>query len=284
MKAHPTTKHVPGRLSLAGPLRSFLPVALASAWVSQAHAVDVDSEIILLVDVTRPGLSDTQFGQLMDGYASAFTSSNVIDSIQSGYYGRVAVSMMFYGNTSTQISGIQWMEIGSLSQAQQFAAIARSLTMPFVVGTADVGAALTAATLSFGTETGGSANGFESVVQMVEVATARRPANATATSAAAGSDFALTSGVDLINSLALGGQANQIDAFYEANVIGTTLPGVTPSGTTSPINGTLATTINGLFAQTTQTGATASLNAIPEPNVLFGLLPAAFLMFRRRRA
>jgi hypothetical protein len=283
MKSHPPTECAPARPSLVGPLRFLLPVALASALASQARAVNVDSEIVLLVDVTRPGLSDTQFSQLMDGYASAFTSTNVIDSIQSGYYGRVAVSMMFYGNTNTQIAGIQWMEIGSLSQAQQFAAIARSLTMPFVTGSADVGAALTAATLTFGTETGGTANGFESVVQMVEVATARRQPNQTAATAAAGSDFAMNSGVDLINSLALGNQATQIDAFYEANVIGSTIPGVSPTGTTSPINGTLATTINSLFAETTQNGATASMNAIPEPNVLFGLVPAVFILFRRRR-
>lgn len=283
MKTHPLTERAAVRPSLVGPLRFLLPVALASVLASQARAVNVDSEIVLLVDVTRPGLSDTQFSQLMDGYASAFTSVDVIDSIQSGYYGRVAVSMMFYGNTNTQIAGIQWMEIGSLSQAQQFAALARSLTMPFATGTADVGAALSAATLTFGTETGGTSNGFESVVQMVEVATARRQPNPTAASAAAGSDFAMNSGVDLINSLAMGNQANQIDAFYEANVIGSTIPGVSPTSTTSPINGTLATTINGLFAETTQTGATASINAIPEPNVLLGLFPAVAILFRRRR-
>ncbi len=148
MKTHLSTENTPARPSLVGPLRAFLAVALASVLVSQVRAVNVDSEIVLLVDVTRPGLSDSQFSQLMDGYASAFTSSNVIDSIQSGYYGRVAVSMMFYGNTGNQTTGIQWMEIGSLSQAQQFAAIARSLTMPFVVGNADIGSALMAATLS----------------------------------------------------------------------------------------------------------------------------------------
>ncbi len=282
MKTHPLIER-PFRPSLAGSARSFTIVALALSWVYQARAVNVDSEIVLLVDVTRPGLSSTQFSQLMDGYATAFTSTDVIDSIQSGYYGRVAVSMMFYGNSSTQITGIEWMEIGSLSQAQQFAALARSLTMPFAVGVADVGTALTAATLSFGTETGGTDNGFQSMVQMVEVATARNQPNPTAASAAAGSGFALNSGVDLINALALGNQANQIDAFYEANVIGSTIPGVSPMSTSSPLNATLAATISGMFTDTVQTGATVSANAVPEPNALIGLIPAAFVLLKRRR-
>jgi hypothetical protein len=146
-----------------------------------------------------------------------------------------------------------------------------------------VGAALTAAVLSFGTETGGAANGFESVVQVVEVATSRRPQNNTAASTAAASTAALASGVDLINSLALGSQADQIDAFYTENVIGSTLPGVMPSSTTSPINSALASTVNTMFSETTQIGADASVNAVPEPNALFSLIPATLLLLKRRR-
>lgn len=283
MKTHPY-RSLARPASLPGWLWVLATGFLVAVPLHHARAVDVDSEIVLLVDVTKPGLSDTQFSLLMDGYANAFTSSSVIDSIQSGYYGRVAVSMMFYGNASTQITGIPWMEIGSLSQAQQFASIARGLTMPTVNGVANVGAALTAATLSFGTETGGTANGFESVVQMVEVATSRRPQNNTAASTSAASAAALTSGVDLINSLALGSQANQIDAFYTANVIGSTLPGVAPSSTTSPINGALAGTINTMFSETTQIGADTSINAVPEPTGLLGLIPASLLLLKRRRA
>lgn len=282
MKPHPfrnqsTPSALPGWLWV---LAIGFPVV---APLNEVRALNVDSEIVLLVDITKPGLTENQFDLLMDGYANAFTSGTVIDSIQSGYYGRVAVSMMFYGNTSTQLTGIPWMAIGSLSQAEQFAVLARSMTMPLSNGQADVGAALTAAAQSFGTETGGTANGFESVVQMVEVATSKSQANNTAGPTSIASAAALASGVDLINSLALGNQANKIDDFYTANVIGSTLPGVTPTSTTSPIDSALAGTINTMFSETTQIGAEASVNAVPEPSALFGLIPATLLLMKRRR-
>lgn len=265
------------------PLTRAIAYCGLAACVLPAHAESVDSELVLLVDVTRPGLSTTEFSRLMDGYATAFTSAEVLDSIQSGALGRIAVSMMFYGNSSTQVTGIPWMMIGNQSQADQFAALARNLTMPFATGVADVGSALTNASFSFGTETGGADNGFQSSVQIIEVATAKNQPKNTASSASTGSAAALDSGVDLINALALGNQANAIDTFYTANVIGSTIDGVSPTSTTAPINGTLAASVSMVLNNTVQTGATASVNAVPEPSAIFGLIPATLLLLKRRR-
>jgi hypothetical protein len=143
---------------------------------------------------------------------------------------------------------------------------------------------LAAATLSFGTETGGAANGFESVVQIIEVASARPPANGSAGAAAASSANALADGVDLINSLGVGNRANQVDAFYSANVIGSTIPGVSPSNSTSPINGALASAMTGFLDTGVQIGATASNAAVPEPSTALGLIPALLLLIRRKRS
>jgi hypothetical protein len=254
-----------------------------SGWLAQVHAENVDSELVLLVDITRPGLSNPEFSRLMDGYASAFTSTEILDSIQSGAYGRIAVSMMFFGNASTQIVGIPWMTIGNTSQAQQFADLVRNVPRPFSVSSPNAGAALTAATLSFGTETGGVSNGFESVVQIIEVASGAVPQNGTAGATATSSSNALASGVDLINALALGNRANAVDSFYTANVIGSTIDGVPASSDTSAINGALAATMSGLMSETIQTGATASTTAVPEPSSMLGLIPATLLLLRRRR-
>lgn len=284
MKAKHTHTLMPRRES-----RPQLSLALAMAMCSLAaclaetRAETVDSEMVLLVDITRPGLSTTQFNQLMDGYATAFTSSQVLDSIQSGQYGRIAVSMMFYGNSSTQIVGIPWMEIGNLTQAQQFATLARSLAMPFSVSSADLGTALTTASMSFGSETGYADNGFQSVVQTIEIASAKAQPAGTGTVTATSSAAALASGVDLINGVALGNQASAIDNFYTNNVIGSTIPGVLATSTTSAINGALASTISGLMNDTVQTGATLSVTAVPEPSSLLGLIPATLLLLRRRR-
>jgi hypothetical protein len=280
---HKTTNHPRGRRSHPPLIRAMSFGILASAWIAQVHAENVDSEIVLLVDITRSGLNDSQFSDLMDGYATAFSSSDILNSIQSGAYGRIAVTIMFFGDSSIQTTGVPWMMIGNLAEAQQFASLARNVARPFSATSPDVGAGLAAATQSFGSETGGPANGFESVVQIIEVASSRPPANSMAGTAAASSADALADGVDLINSMGLGNRATQVDAFYAANVIGSTIPGVTPSSSTSPLNGTLATVMTGFLDSTVQEGATASNTAVPEPSTTLGLIPAMLLLIRRKR-
>jgi len=255
----------------------------ASGWLAPARAENVDSEIVLLVDIARPELSKTEFDRLLSGYANAFTSTQVLNSIQSGVYGRIAVSMMLFADTSTQAVGVPWMTIGSAADAQSFASMVLNVTRPNAFAPSDAGAALTAAAASFGSETGHAGNGFESQVQIVEVASASSPSAAMAASTAASRTNALASGVDLINSLALGNFSNAINTFYSANVIGSTIQGVAATSSSSALNGTLATKMNGLFTETVQTGATTATAAVPEPSSLLGLLPATLLLLMRRR-
>lgn len=268
-------------LSLVGAMS--LGIA-ASGWLAQqAHAENVDSEIVLLVDIVRPELSTNEFNRLLDGYANSFTSTQILDSIQSGVYGRIAVSMMLYGGASTQVVGIPWMTIGNAAEAQTFASLVRNVTRPNTFAYSNAGAALPVATASFGTETGGTSNGFESAVQIIEVASAGLPSASMAASTAASSANALASGVDLINALALGNFASSIDSFYSANVIGSTLPGVAATSSSSAFNGALSTTMGGMLTETVQTGAIVSVAAVPEPSVFAVLLPTTLLLLKRRR-
>jgi len=282
----PTTKHtlkVPqSQLRLALALSFGL---LSAGALQQAQAITVDSEILLLVDAARPGLSQTNYNRLMSSYATSFTNTQMIDSIQSGSTGRIAVSLMFYGTTSSQRVGIPWMMIGNLSQAQSFAALVNSLALPTnLTGTPDVGSALTAATRSFGTETGNAGNGFESAVQIIEVATTRSPVTRLRNSAIASSDNALASGVDLINSMILGTGRAAVNSFYQANVIGSTINGVNATSLIGPFNNTLATSMGGQLRQTLQAGAASSITAIPEPSTWLAMIPAALLIWKRRNS
>lgn len=252
--------------------------------LSPAQAVNVDSELVLLVDVTSSALNNSQFNDLMDGYAAAFSSSQIMDSIQAGAYKKIAVSMMFFGTTNTQQVGIPWMEIGNNTQALQFATLLQNVNRPNYGGTSDVASALTAATFSFGTETGNGSNGFESEVQIVEVAASKKPNNNTAAATATSSDSSLTSGVDMINSIALGNQADTVDAFYSANVIGSTIQGVPATHGTSSLNGTLAANLGSMLSSTVQTGAnTAMVTAVPEPSASLALAAGVLLLLKRRR-
>lgn len=249
---------------------------------SKAEAENVDTELVLLVDITPRGLNGSEFDQVMESYASAFTSSQVLDSIQSGVYGQIAVSLMFYGNASTQVVGIPWMMIGNATEAETFATLARAVNRPFSIGSPSVGSALTAATLSFGSETGGPGNGFESNAQIIEIAAATVPLGGTAAVEAA-RDSALASGVDLINSIALGNRGPAIESYYASNVIGGEAGGVVATSSSSPINGGLAGVIANQMNGGVSAGANESLSAVPEPSSALALLSGLALLLIRRR-
>jgi len=256
---------------------------LAISIPAQIRAEAVDTELLLLVDIVRPELSNRNFNRLMEGYAATFTSSQMMDSIQSGATGKIAAALMFYGGTNEQIIGVPWMSIGSPSDAATFASLLQAATRPRTFSYSDPGAALNATTASFGTETGGNSNGFESVTQIIEVASSGIPSNSMAASTAASRTNALASGVDLINTVALGLFSDEIQTFYSANVVGSTIPGVAPTVTASPLNGSLSAAIGALLITTTGTGAAVSITAVPEPSILTAFSAAALLFFRRRR-
>ncbi|MGL4400347.1 MAG: DUF1194 domain-containing protein [Luteolibacter sp.] len=268
-------------------LLSYLPSVFAMSLVAgiglsgRVHAIAVDSEIVLLVDINPAGLTQQNFNTLMDAYAASFSSAEVLNSIQSGAIGRIAVSLMFYGSPSVQQVGIPWMSIANSSDAADFAALANNLTRPASNRTSAPAPALTAATLSFGTETGGASNGFESTIQIIDIAASSVPNRRNSAAVPAAGDAALASGVDLINTMALGGAARSanIANYYTTNVVGSTLPGVQPSVTASRFNGNLEV----VMATTFSDNVDAALAAVPEPNVTLGLLAGAGLLLGIRR-
>lgn len=270
----------PVRLPVAGVLGLCF---VFSAWPVTVQAEAVDSELVLLVDIVQPELSNTNFTRLLNGYADTFSSSQMLSSIQSGTTGKIAVSMMLFGGSTMQLIGVPWTMISNATEALNFANAVRNVTRPTTFAFSNPATALAAATTLFGTETGAAANGFESAVQVIEVATAGIPSNSMASAAASSSANALASGVDIINTLALGTFSNSIDTFYSANVIGSTIPGVPASTTTAPLNGALGNTMNSLLGETVQTGANVSVSSVPEPSSIVALLPATMFLLRRRR-
>lgn len=274
--AHPLSR---GLLSnLPSVLAMSLGIAVAGL-SGQAHALAVDSELLLLVDVNNGSLSQRQFSTLMSSYASSFTSSEVLTSIQSGNYGRIAVSLMFYGNSSVQRVGIPWMSISNSTEAANFATLATSLTRPVSRGSSAPAPALAAATRSFGTETGNASNGFESSLQLIDIAATSVPNRANSTGVAAAGDAALAAGVDLINTLALGTRSAAISSYYTTNVIGSTIAGVNATTSTSAINQTLAPTMTNVLVQ----NVGSNIVAVPEPEPALSLLSAVGLVLMRRR-
>lgn len=283
MKAH--TRPDQGLLSRLPLARTMSLGIIAAGMLAPAKAVNVDSELVLLVDATQAGLTTNQFNRLMDGYTSVFSGTQILDSIQAGAYGKIAVSLMFFGNSNSFDVGIPWMEISNSTQALQFANLLQTVNRPTYTGASNVAAALTSAAFTFGTETGGAANGFESEVQILEILASRVPTASAAAATTAASNVVLAAGVDMINSVAVGGQASAIDAFYTANVIGSTISGAPPTSSTSTLNATaIAGNLNTAINNTVQTGAATSMvTAVPEPDTSLALAAGVLLLIKRRR-
>lgn len=265
-----------------GPL-SRLSVAFAVFMIAgfglhgRAHALAVDSELVLLVDVSQSGLNKNEFDTVLGNYASALSSPQVLNSIQAGTYGRIAVSLMLYGNSSFQQIGIPWMSIGGAADAAQFAALAASVTKPNAVGFPATGAAITAAAASFGTEPLPS-NGFESSLQIIDIIAAVEPRAADQVADRSASQAARDSGVELINSIALGNKAAAISSYYTDFVIGSTVPGMAATSTTSGVNGALAAAFTTGLLQNATVGS-----VVPEPSSAILVLLGVCLMASRRR-
>jgi hypothetical protein len=258
-----------------------LGIAMSGLY-SQADAVAVDSELVLLVDITQRGLNSHEFEDVMNGYANAMTSSQVLDSIGSGAQGKIAVSLVFYGNSLTHVVGIPWMMVSNAAEAQQFANLARDLYRPLSINSPSIDTALNFATDHFGTETGGKSNGFESTVQIIEVAAASLPLFPDPGAVKEARNDALASGVEVINAVAVGNSTRDIKNFFAANVVGGELAGVAGSSTSVKANNSLGNFLSSDLAASIEDGGTASM-AVPEPSGAVLISAAGFLLLRRRR-
>ncbi|WP_265594754.1 DUF1194 domain-containing protein [Haloferula sp. BvORR071] len=266
--------------------RSLLAMSVGIALVGltpQADAVAVDSELLFLVDINQTGLNNNQFDRLLQGYGDAMTSSQVLDSIQSGALGKIAVSLVFYGGTSSQTVGIPWMKIGSLADAQQFSNMVQALSRPFSISSPSISSALGFATNYFGTETGGASNGFESTAQVVEVAVSTLPLIPNPAADKAARDGALAAGVDVINSIAVGNRSNTVASYFASNVIGGEVGGVAASSDRGNINGGFNDFVATHVGSSVEGAAVESQSAVPEPTSAICLIPAAGILLLRRR-
>ena len=287
MNFHPLTSHplafVNHLKSLSFPVpapRLALLVCAFLTSVAPLRAEKVDAELLLLVDASKSALDRGEFRSLMNGYATAMTSFQVLDSIQIGAIGRIAVSLSFFGDAPGRTQGISWMSIGSLAEAESFATQLRSLAEPSR-SNIRLQDAIGPASLLFGHETGGRANGFESAVQIVEIAASSRPEGSPEANRAA-TDATIAAGVDWIGATLLGGNSSKAQEFYSRHVIGGDVGGLTPEVRQSSfgvgLHGTLADSISrGMVG-------TAAASAVPEPSaaLLFVSSMAVLLGLRRR--
>lgn len=250
----------------------------------RAEAEAVDSELVLLVDVTKRGLSDEDFARLMDGCGAAFERRQVLDSIRSGAFGQIAVSLIFFGAEANPQIGIPWMVVGSRSDARRFSALARELERPRESGPSGVGPALRAAVLSFGNETGNAANGFESCSQMVEVIGLVTPDSEGVDGVSSARKMALAAGVDRINWLPFRDRSGRLRVYDDRRLSGGVVAGAAMGRARGAGEAGLVSLLAEDVALGIASGAITSISRVPQPSAVLGLLSGlALLLIRRKR-
>lgn len=104
-----------GRIALV-PLVALL---LSLPALSPAKADNVDVALVLVTDVSR-SIDDTEFKLEKDGYASAFSSQKVLDAIQSGPSGQIAVAYVEFASGFEVRTVLDWTVIRDQATAQHF--------------------------------------------------------------------------------------------------------------------------------------------------------------------
>jgi Protein of unknown function (DUF1194) len=94
----------------------FLPLLIATP----ARADDVDVALVLVTDVSR-SIDDSEFALEKNGYASAFTSQKVLEAIQGGPTGRIAVAYVEFASSFEVRTVLDWTVIRDKASAQVFA-------------------------------------------------------------------------------------------------------------------------------------------------------------------
>jgi hypothetical protein len=106
-----------GRIALVS-LAALLLLPLVAA--APARADDVDVALVLVTDVSR-SIDDSEFKLEKDGYTSAFTSQKVLEAIQGGPAGKIAVAYVEFASSFEVRTVLDWTVINDKASAQAFA-------------------------------------------------------------------------------------------------------------------------------------------------------------------
>jgi hypothetical protein len=121
-----------------------LAVSAAPSARAQGDVYDVDLLLILAADVSR-SMDEPKFRLQREGYASAITNRRVLNAIESGAHGRIAVMFFEWAGPGMQQVVIDWMIIANREDAEQMARTFRSAPRSFYDRTA-IGSAIEFAT------------------------------------------------------------------------------------------------------------------------------------------
>jgi len=121
----------------------------------------VDLELVLAVDISRS--MDLEEAALQrQGFVRAFRHRDVIDAIQRGRLGRIAVTYVEWGSAQYQRTRVDWAEVADASSAATFAEAVERSSVMLVEWTSISGA------IAFGAQSF-EANGFRSERRIIDI-------------------------------------------------------------------------------------------------------------------
>lgn len=173
----------------------------------EAQNILVDLELSLVTDVSG-SVSLSEYQLMMDGYESAFRNPSIINAIQSGNQGSIAVNLVFFASSASE--GLPFTLISNSTEANAFAddIFALRNSKPFGGGTT-ISSGINLAAQLF------DQNGFDAPRQVIDVA-----GDGTGTSPGSARDSAINSGVDTINGIVIGSDpGGSLAQFYQNEVI-----------------------------------------------------------------
>lgn len=269
--------------------KQIVAASILSSLSYQSHAANVDTELLLLVDVSG-SVNSSEYNLMMQGYANAFRSADLASSIASGYHGSIAVALAFWSGANDQSIGVDWMRVSDASSANDFAAAIESTTRPFS-GLTAVGSALSYGSTLFGTEVGSIDNGYQSLVQVIDISGDGEDNNTPpdtgdrAENVRVARDQAIADGVDMINGLPIGNAGGDLNGYYADNVIagsaGETAAFVQPTATFADVENSLSLKLS---REIEAAGAESiEVATVPEPtSILLLAFASPFLLYRNR--
>lgn len=253
---------------------------LSSLLSTSAQAVDVDTEMVILVDAQT--YSQPDFDLILEGVAQAFEQQDFINSVAAGPFGKIAATVILFNSNNGETVGIPWMELSSSADLQNFASTVRNMSNPTPYGNVSYAGAISEGAAQIASSV---YEGSLRQMTLIDDGTGFYAASPSATQVAR--DAALASSVDVINAVVFDAQyqVGTVENYYNANVIGGAGGDVTVVG--SPQGGPKSAAITAAIESSITTAVsspTITTSAVPEPSslLLFAVAGLGLFGYRRR--
>lgn len=195
-------------LSLSSLAAGVLTLLLAAAPLRAAEEVDLT--LALMVDAS--GSVDSREYQLQRvGYIQAFRDPRVIDAVRSGYFRKVAVTMVEWTGPALQASIAEWTVLSDAESVEAFAKRLETEPRFLYGGGTSVGAAIL-----FGAQVTDE-SGYKALRRVIDVS--GDGSNNRGISAALARDRVVAQGF-VVNGLPILTDEPHLDRYYESEVIG----------------------------------------------------------------